>query len=170
MKNLFKIVTVIVFLLSLTLISALDSKNKYIKVDDMDISWEIVDDNAIFTISAPTNGWVSIGFEPTKMMKDADIIIAYVKDGVLNIEDHYGNGNVTHKPDIDLGGEDNVNPVKGIETDKMTTVTFAIPLNSGDKYDKVLEEGKNYTIIFAYGKKDDFKSWHKYKSKAEITL
>lgn len=170
MKNIFKIVTIIVFLLSLTLLSALESKSRNLEIDNMEISWDIVEENVIFTVSAPTNGWVSIGFEPTKMMKDADIIIAYVKDGDLYIEDHYGNSNVSHKADTALGGEDNVKPVKGVETDNKTTVTFSIPLNSGDKYDKVLEEGKTYSIIFAYGKKDNFKSWHKYKGKSDITL
>lgn len=170
MKRIFKIVVVIIFLLSLTLISALEGNNKNIKVKDMEFSWEVVDDNAIFTVTAPTNGWVSIGFEPSKMMKDADIIIGYVKDGELIIADHYGDKKTSHKPDVDLGGIDNVIPLESSETSDSTSIMFSIPLNSGDKFDKVLEKGKEYTVILAYGKKDDFKSWHKYKGKVKITL
>lgn len=170
MNKVFKFLSVVVFLLSLTLISALDNKSNKVEDGGMNISWEIVNSDVIFNISAPTLGWVAIGFEPTKMMKDADLIIGYVSEGEVFVQDHFAHKQTGHKSDISLGGKDNVKTISGEEADGRTTITFSIPLSSGDKYDKVLEVGKQYTIIFAYGKKDNFKSIHKYRRKEVITL
>lgn len=170
MKKVFKILSIVVFLLSLTLISALDNKSNKVEEGGMNISWEIKNSDIIFTISAPTLGWVAIGFEPTKMMKDADLIIGHVSDGKVYVEDHFAHKATGHKSDVSLGGEDNVKIISGEEVDGRTTITFSIPLSSDDKYDKVLEVGKQYTMIFAYGKKDNYKSIHKYRRKEVIIL
>lgn len=112
-------------------------------------------------LSAPTTGWVAVGFAPSKMMADANFIIGYVADGEVKIGDEFGTGNTSHKPDTELGGTDDIGERSGSEKDGVTMIHFAIPLDSGDKYDRKLEPGEAYKIILAYGAKDDFASYHK---------
>jgi hypothetical protein len=121
-------------------------------------------------LSAPTTGWVAVGFAPSKMMADANFIIAYVADGEVKISDEFGTGNTEHKPDTELGGTDDIGEKSGSEKDGVTMIHFAIPLASGDKYDRKLEPGETYKIILAYGPKDDFTSHHKKKTSVRITL
>ncbi len=46
-----------------------------IDVDKMKFSWSIDGDKLAASVSGPTTSWVAVGFNPTKAMKDANIII-----------------------------------------------------------------------------------------------
>lgn len=132
--------------------------------------WKIENEKIQVILSAPTLGWLAVGFNPSRMMKDANIIMGYVKDGKVYMEDHFGSGNTRHTRDIDLGGTDDITIIDGSEENDITTLQFSIPLHSWDSNDQKLEKGVEYKIIFAYGKKDDFKSYHKLRTSLMITL
>jgi hypothetical protein len=141
-------------------------------VEDVDLSWEIGDGSIAVTVTAPTDGWVAVGFEPTMAMKDADIIIGYVSGGEAFISDDWGDGPTSHKPDIDLGGTSDVTDISGSETDGSTTLSFTIPLDSGDGYDRVLTPGATVKILLAYGRAgaDDFTGFHAWAETVETSL
>ncbi len=125
-----------------------------------------------FMVAAPTTGWVGIGFNPSTMMKDADYVLGYVKDGVLHVQDNFGTGNTSHAPDVSLGGTDDVRGISGIEKDGKTTIVFALPLDSKDIYDKKFVKGDTYTVLLAYGKDgaDDFTSMHSKRVAIDVVL
>ncbi len=137
---------------------------------DISVDCSIEGDRLMITLSAPTAGWIAIGFQPTSMMKDANIIIGAVEDGKLIVEDHFGNSAFAHRPDTELGGSRDVEAGSGSEEGGETTFTFAIPLDSGDSYDNVLRSGETIKIILAYGKSDSFKAKHRYRLSAELTV
>lgn len=117
-----------------------------------------------------TTGWLSVGFNPSNMMRDANFIIGYVEDGVGYIEDHFGTGNVSHEADVDLGGTDDVTLIDASQEGGVTTLHFRIPLDSGDPYDTVLEIGSTYPVIFASGNQNDFVSYHAEIAQAVILI
>lgn len=123
-------------------------------------------------VSAPTTGWVSVGFDPTIGMEDANIIIGYVSGDTVYARDDYGTGVNTHEPDIDGGGEDNILELGGTETAGTTEISFLIPLDSGDTRDRVLVVGNTYDVILAYGEDnaDDFDSYHQTRTSTQIDL
>lgn len=143
-----------------------------ITVQDFTMSWNLNGDTAEITMSAPTTGWVAVGFEPSSAMKDANIIIGYIQDESVFISDDWGDGFISHSADTDLGGSDNVSVIGGYETDGTTEISFSIPLNSGDSYDKVLEEGRTYKVILAFGPDDgdDFQGYHVWAETIELEL
>jgi hypothetical protein len=120
-------------------------------VDKMTFDWNIEGENLAIKLSAPTTGWVGIGFHPTDMMKDADIIIGFVKDGKVEISDQFGNQPTQHVPDIQRGGKDNVTVIGGSETGTTTTLEFSIPLQSGDPNDGVIDPKGDTLVMLAYG-------------------
>jgi len=78
---------------------------------------------------------------------------------------------VANAPDTSLGGEDNVLEAAGTESDEGTAVEFVISLNSGDRFDKVLEPGKSYNIIVSYHRSSDsFSTHHSDRGHGRITL
>lgn len=121
-------------------------------------------------LSAPTTGWIAVGFEPSSMMKDANIIIGAVVDGEVAVEDHFGVSLFAHKPDTDLGGTKDVTPGSGSESDGRTTFSFSVPYDTGDAYDVPLVSGDTVQVILAYGNRDNFRNKHSYRTKAEITV
>ena len=172
-KNILVFILIVLFL---TIITA--EENTASAIDGYQISetkgiifqWKIENEDIQIILSAPTTGWVAIGFDPSRMMKDADILIGYVKDGKVFMEDHFGAGYTKHKLDTDLGGTEDITIIDGYEIEKKTTLKFSIPLNSGDSFDSKLEKGEEYKVIFAYGKKDNFTSYHKVRASMTITL
>lgn len=124
---------------------------KRIDAEDLRFDWRIDGDTLEVVLSAETTGWVSIGFEPSRVMQDANIIIGYVDGDEVVIEDHYGNALTAHRPDVDLGGESHVTILGGSESEGRTEIHFTIPLDSGDEFDQPLTAGGSHYLIYAFG-------------------
>jgi len=140
-----------------------------LKVKNMTFSWTIEGEQIHVLLSAKTTGWVGIGFDPEKAMQGANIIIGAVKKGKARVEDHYGNKKRGHTSDKKLGGKNDVLNSGGSEEDGITTITFTLPLDTGDKYDKPIDPKATSKVMLAYGSgKDSFKTRHPYRTIYEI--
>jgi hypothetical protein len=137
---------------------------------NMVVSWKIEGDNITFTMKAKTTGWVAVGFNPTTMMKDANILIGRVKKGKAKVEDHFGISSIKHKKDKRARGKSNVSNVSGSEENGWTTLSFTIPLDSKDKADQPLDPKAETTLLLAYGKKDSFKDKHSFVKSLKVKL
>lgn len=141
---------------------------------DFLFEWQFEDSPASLRlrVTAPTTGWVSVGFDPTSMMENANLLIGYVEGGTAYIRDDYGTGQFSHASDVSLGGTDDAEIISGSESSGETVLEFRIPLDSGDQYDKILTQGSTYTLIFAYGQDgaDDFTSYHAWVESASFEL
>lgn len=142
-----------------------------VDLKEMSFSWKIVDKNIQIKLTGDSTGWIGIGFNPTKQMEGANYILGYVKDGEVALTDDYGDSARGHKSDEDLGGSSDVTLIGGSEKGKTTTIEFSIPLNSGDKYDTALDVNGDTVVLLGYGgKRDSFKSKHKYRSTITVNL
>ncbi len=138
-------------------------------VEKMDVFWSIDGDKIHVKLSAETTGWVAIGFDPEIAMQGANIIIGAVKNGKVRIEDHYGDRKRGHKPDEKLGGASHVLNPMGMEENGVTTISFTLALDSGDKWDKPIDPAKMSRIMIAYGSgKDSFSAGHAWRGIYDI--
>lgn len=140
--------------------------------DGVTLTIRLETDSLEISISAPTTGWVAVAFEPSRAMKDADICIGYVQGGEVSLRDDFGTGNTSHAPDTSLGGESSFAGLSGTETDGVTSITFTIPRNSGDSFDKVLTAGGSFKVLLGYGPEgsDDFTTYHRWVKSVDLTL
>lgn len=143
---------------------------KYEVNEKFNLEFKIHEENLHVRMSGATTGWIAVGFEPTKMMKDANIIIGYVSENETILEDHFSHSFTSHKSDILLGGVNNVTLVDSLEEKDVTFIEFSIPLDSGDEFDKALIPGEEYKIIFAIGEKDNLKTRHSFRDSIIIRL
>ena len=142
-----------------------------LKIDRISFDWSVVGDTLAVKVAAPTTGWVGVGFNPSDMMKDANIIIGYVKDGKVEISDEFGARVTQHLPDDKSGGTFNLTVVGGSEVDDTTTLEFTLPLNSGDAKDRVIDPKADTRVMFAYGPDhDSMKAKHGYARTVTINL
>mgnify|MGYP003969789551 FL=1 len=142
-----------------------------ITVKKMTFEWKVVNNNLDIKLSASTKGWVAIGFNPISRMKDANIILAYVKKGKVKAADHFGVSDTKHSKDSKLGGEKDITGLSGVEENGITTVSFTIPLDSGDSKDKPVLVDSDTTIIPAYGAgRDSFSAKHAYRTTLTVNL
>lgn len=143
-----------------------------ITVDGIDLTWKPEGQNLHVTVKAPTTGWVAVGFDPSLGMMDANLILAYVAGGNVVARDDFGTAVNSHDADTNLGGVDNVMNPTGAETAGSTEVSFTIPLDSGDTYDRKLVVGQTYRVLLAYGPNgaDDFTIQHAVRTAANIRI
>ena len=135
------------------------------------LRYKVVNDQDLECIlTANSTGWIAVGFNPSNQMKDANIIIGYVEDGVGHIRDDWGTGNVSHEADVFLGGSSDVTLISATEVGGVTSLHFRIPLDSGDSFDRVLILGVSYPVIFAKGTDNDFYSSHYGLGQTIITI
>lgn len=117
----------------------------------VDVQWRVEDDVLTVQMAAATTGWVAVGFDPQRRMEGANFIIGYVSDGDVHVSDDYGVGPISHEPDVDIGGTDNILQAEGEERDGVTVIRFSIPLDSGDSTDRPLRAGSTYSVLVAAG-------------------
>ena len=142
-----------------------------VKAKKMSFAWKIEGDTLHGKMTAKTKGWVAVGFNPSKKMKDANFIIGYVKDGKPSIKDHFGDKATGHSEDTKKGGTEDVTLVGGSEEKGTTTIEFTIPMNSADKLDGTLAKDGDTVLLLGYGPdRDSFKARHKFRTSMTVNL
>jgi len=121
-----------------------------ITVDGFTLRWSTVPgDSLAVELNGPTTGWISVGFDPSQMMLDANIIIGYVASSTPELRDDFGWQTTSHRDDTLLGGTSDLTVDGGFESSGSTEIHFTIPLDSGDSYDTALDPGNSYPVILA---------------------
>ncbi len=138
--------------------------NHYIaEASGMQLHWTIEADFIYFGLSAPTQGWLAIGWDPTgAIMEGEDLLIGYIRDKELFLQDYYANSSVNHANDVSLGGRDDVLEASGSEAagpPLQTTIEFRRKLETGDPFDRPITPGP-HVVQLAYAPNDDFITYH----------
>ena len=160
--------TAVNLLISTTFAAEYDHK---IQLKKMSFEWRVNGVNLDIRLKAKTKGWVAIGFNTEGSMKNANLILGYVKRGKVKISDQFGVRREEHIRDIMTGGQSDISNKKGSETLNQTTVSFSIPLQSGDKRDFAIKTAQETIILLAYGKRsDNFQSKHEFRTAIKVNL
>lgn len=165
------VVTICLTFFGLVLDAVAAEYNHELQDKAMTFAWKVDGENLAVKLSAKTEGWVGVGFNPSKAMKDANFVLGYVKKGKAKIVDEFGDSDNTHKSDKKLGGTVDATLVGGTETDGVTTIEFTMPLKSADKNDTAITADGDTIVLLSYGAgRDSFKSKHKYRSSFKVNL
>jgi hypothetical protein len=134
--------------------------------------WEIVNDTIKIAMVAEASGIVAIGIEPTKRMKDADMIIGWrVDTGGFEVHDAWSVDETgPHPDDTAEGGTFDLLEYTAKESGGVTTVEFTRNLTTGDKYDKDFPKEGKVKIIWATSDDDDFSAYHGRRGTAIIDI
>lgn len=142
-----------------------------ISVQKVTLSWKVDGSNLNVKLSAPTKGWVGVGFNPSDEMKDAKYVLGYVQDGKTTLSDEFGVGVNKHEAVEELGGKSDVILVGGKEEGGVTTIEFSLPLVSKDSKGGKIDPAADTVVLLAYGPDhDSFKMKHKFRTKLTVNL
>lgn len=123
---------------------------------NLSVFWKNDEEYLYMALKGKTSGWVSIGFEPSEWMKDADIIMGWVENGQAVTMDEYSTGNYgPHVNDTDLGGSDDILESGGSQGSGYTVLEFKRRMNTGDKFDKAFTPGQEIPVIWAMADSSD---------------
>ena len=139
---------------------------------DLRFLWTLQADSIDVKLSAPTNGWIGVGFNPEtpENMKGANFIIGFVKGGEAQAFDHYGTELKKHKDDEKIEGKSDVTNVSGSEQDGQTVLEFTVPLDSGDAMDKPVSPQGDTIVLLAYGRSDSIVLKHRFRAILKVNL
>jgi len=147
-----------------------DTTFKTVKAGKFTFSYKIDGKNLAATVSCKTQGWIAVGFNPKSIMQGANLIMGSVVDGKALLSDEFGTDTYSHKPDTAIGGKNNIISGDCTQASGVTTLSFTIPLDSGDPMDVKLVPGSKVKLIFATGATNDIRKKHKDDASITITL
>jgi len=135
------------------------------------VYWYNDNEYLFMAIKGQTSGWVSIGFEPTYSMLDADMVFGWISGGTPTLLDVYSTGAFgPHPPDQQLGGTNDLIETATSEGNGFTIVEFKRKMNTGDRYDKAFTKGQSINIIWGLGSSDSLESPHIRTGSGRINL
>lgn len=141
------------------------------EAQNITFAWTVDGDSLHVKLTAKTTAWVGIGFNPSEGMKDANLIIGYVRNGEVSVRDDFGSGLRNHSEDTRDGGQENVTNAFGKEENGTTEIGFTIPLNSGDAKDQAITPDGDTTVLLSYGGgRDSFLTKHRYHTILKVNL
>ncbi len=125
------------------------------------VHWKVSADTLHIAMAGETDGWISIGLDPSDGMEDADMIIGWVDASGPHILDEFSTGKTgPHKPDTELGGTSDILEYGGTESGGVTTIEFTRKLVTGDEYDNDFPSTGRIDIIWALGTTDEPEQIH----------
>lgn len=127
-----------------------------IQVEKMTMKWKRVGNKLHCSLTAPTTGWLAIGFNQRNAILHADLKMFRVKNGVVEAQDMYVSDFRDPKNDESLGGDYSISQLSGNESSKSTTINFTLDLSSKHYSDQNLNFSKAIWCIAAYSTSDDF--------------
>ncbi len=142
------------FLLLLTTI--LSGTPKTLEAEEFLLRWEHEEDKVNFSLFAPTDGWVAIGFTENEDIVDSNLIMVRVEDHKAYGEDQYIVGFGKHPEVTSLGVPSRISDVSGHENSDGTTISFSITKQQMDSYHFDLSEGNEINVWLAWSVSDDF--------------
>ncbi len=128
-----------------------------VTVNGMTFHWRFDKDHLQCRATAPTKGWIAIGFNTKDELSDTNLIMGAVEQGYVTVEDRFIIKPGDHRSVIDLGGSEALMHRSGQEENGATTIAFSLPLSVNDKFHHNLYEGKEYYILMAFSQEDDFR-------------
>ncbi len=136
----------------------------------MEFQWSITGNSIHVKLKGGTAGWIAAGFNPSEGMKDANIIMGFVKDGKVELSNHYGMSKYLHKDVSALGGKNHITNPSGSMKDNVTEISFDYPLTTGDKLDRPININGDTVLLLAMAQSNIISRQHMFRSKFIVNL
>ena len=168
MKKLFLLISLTI--LTLGSCQAQKDNMKTIDKNGMKVSWHFKNERIYFEMSAPTDGWITIGFNTNSGIQGASLLMGNVIDGKTNLVEHYTSNPGNYKPITELGAAAQVENIEGTEGNNFTQIKFSLPIEALSQYQKDLKPNMDYFMILAYSREDDFQHHSMMRTHIKVTL
>ena len=143
---------------------------KSVTAQGMTVTWQQVDGGWAITMTAPTQGWVAIGFNESEQLTGTYLIMGAVENGQAKVVEHRTLAPGDYRPITELGGRVSVSQVQGSENATGTQLGFWIPEQAADRLHKQLKPGSKWHLLLAYSAEDDFAHHSRMRTSIPIEL
>ena len=147
-----------------------DAGFKEAKAGTMSFQWKVEGKSLDVKVRAKSDGWVGIGFNASKAMKDATFIIGAEKDGKVKVENHFGTSERAHTAFKDLGCKDIITNTAAKRDGDFTEISFTMPIDANDKCVKPIAIDKDIKVLLAHGSRKVFTAGHPFVGQLLVNL
>jgi DOMON domain len=141
-----------------------------ISQNGMIVKWYHQNGRVYFGMSAPTDGWVAIGFNLSGDIAGTYLLMGNVVNNKATVVEHYTVNAGNYKPITAFGISSQVQHIDGAENKRNTTLNFSLPVKANSKYQKDLFPGLKYVLHIAYSREDDFQHHSIMRTSVNISL
>lgn len=127
----------------------------------------------LIEMKGKTTGWVAVGFGQTKAMKNAEMILGYIKDNKPYLSHEFGTGSYSHELIANLSKTSNDNSIKLLETKEQNDWTyfkFLRFINVSGEQLKSFQSGDIINFMYALSPKKNPEKKHKERGYLQIKL
>lgn len=130
--------------------------SKRLEAEGFVLEWTHYEDYLRISISAPSTGWVAVGFTEGTGIVNTNLIQGRSKEGEVHMEDQYVVALGKHPKVEELSVDPRIFDFEGVEKDGNTTLSFSIYKAKVDDLHYDLSEGNEINVWLAYSVSDDF--------------
>ncbi len=159
-----------IYLLSFSACEAQVQKTKTLGKKEMEVQWYFKHSRIFFTMSAPTNGWVTIGFNTTEKMTNTYLLMGRVIKHKAEVVEYYTIAPGNYKRIWTLDGEIQVQDINGYQKANTSVLQFSLPMEAVGNYQKDLSPGSRYIMTMAYSQEDDFQHHSTMRTSINVEL
>lgn len=136
------------------------------------VLWSVIGDKLFMAIDAKAAGWVAVGFDPTSIMANADMVFGIVDaSGSTKSVDAWSTGVFgPHPADAEQGGRDSILSFAGKRSGGRVIFEFSRLLDTGDRFDRVIPAKGTVKLIWAYSSSLQFNANHSRAGSAAISM
>lgn len=136
----------------------------------MTVQWQYRDGRVHFEVTAPTHGWVAIGFSKTESIEGTYLLMGRVVGDRAEVVQHFTVRAGNYPPFSELGIWSTIAHISGEEKDGQTLVRFSLPVQAQSGYERNLGTGSIHYLHYAYSTSDDFNHHSRMRNQLNIKL
>lgn len=141
-----------------------------IEKNGMKVRWRFHNDRIHFNISAPTTGWVAIGFNEKQGLEGTYLLMGRVSNGVAEVKEHFVVAPGDYRPLEAFQAPIAVTVAQGVEEAGATSLKFSVPVQPVDAFRKQMLPVSNLHLLLAYSTSDDFQHHSIMRTQTKIQL
>lgn len=125
-------------------------------VEDFELSYQYMEDRIYFKLSAPTSGWIMIGFNTSQSIKKSYLVFGAFKNSFSEVEDHWVRDFGDHVALFELAEGAHLLNCRSFQIGRKAFLEFSLPIKPTSKYSPAFEKGSRKFVWLAYSDSDDF--------------
>lgn len=140
-----------------------------IKRGDMTFRWWHREGRLFGELSAPTAGWLAVGFNDQQTLRGTRFLIGVV-EGVAALAEWHIADPPNHQPIEELGGRADIRNLRGWRDAGRSTLSFSLPHRDADRFSIDLTPGRPVHLMLAWSHEPDFAHHSAWRDHVDVVL
>lgn len=154
---------------SQTTSTAKAGSEKSVERDGVVFKWHHQDGRLFGELSAPTDGWIAVGFNAEKSLRGTYFVMAAVSTASFHAEEHIAIV-PQHKRIAELGWSETLVRLSSSYTNGRSQISFSIAANPDLQHGIALWQGAQTHMMLAWSHESDFNHHSAWRQHFDVTL